>query len=700
MSDHEADLVGDGQSVPVLSRKRPLEEAEGGDAADKLQECKDHEGGGLDEATLKQIRVDGLSKWATSKQVRGRLETTIGVRGIRRVKKFDHQDFAFVYFETIEARNEADIKIPGHVWKGVTLRTVQATALDPDRWSKQQAGGRAEAGAGTQAAGADKPLRSAADCVTPLRHLPYEEQLQRKRKSVLAALKKMPEEFRRASRGVEAAKRSSWELPWLAASTRSRFEGSPCHLPPVVPSPTTEGYRNKCEFTFGRGVEGEPQLGFQLGQVRVIGHVVGSPADCPNVSDEMKACVARVLAFVQGSSLPVYDKLTAVGFWRQLLVRQTFNNGGLPPALMLLVQVQASADGDLSALAEVERLVEFVQSEPLQPPVRMSIGVQTILGPGEATAGGAIRALVGDLNLEERLLELSLRISPAAFFQVNTVAAERLCLTLREECTLSPDTILLDVCCGTGTLGLSMARSVKRVIGIEMCEEAVEDARANAAINGLGNTMFHASKAELAIRQVLAELSPAELRSVVAIVDPPRNGLHADVLKCLRACLPLRRLLFVSCHVPGFVANAIALCRPSSNAFRGDPFVPTKLIPLDLFPHTDHCELVVVLERPPLGGGGQPTAAPALASPLTAPPAASPSAASAPAHRELNVAIKTEGGTQGLDTPMGVVVKEEGGVVKEEKGVVIKEEMVAVKQEEEGLIKEEEGVVKEEEEER
>ena len=102
------------------------------------------------------------------------------------------------------------------------------------------------------------------------------------------------------------------------------------------------------------------------------------------------------------------------------------------------------------------------------------------------------------------------------------------------------------------------------------------------------------------IRRVLDGLTEQEQANLVAIVDPPRQGLHGDVIKMLRACAPLRRLLFVSCHVPGFVHNAVALCRPPSNTFKGHGFVPTKLMPLDLFPHTEHCELVVVLERPPL----------------------------------------------------------------------------------------------------
>jgi tRNA (uracil-5-)-methyltransferase len=98
----------------------------------------------------------------------------------------------------------------------------------------------------------------------------------------------------------------------------------------------------------------------------------------------------------------------------------------------------------------------------------------------------------------------------------------------------------------------------------------------------------------------------------VAIVDPPRAGLHHDVLKALRACTPLKRLVFVSCHAPAFVGNAVPLCRPTSRSFAGAPFVPTQAYAVDLFPHTAHCELIVLLERE---GGGPEGGAPGSAEP-------------------------------------------------------------------------------------
>ena len=175
---------------------------------------------------------------------------------------------------------------------------------------------------------------------------------------------------------------------------------------------------------------------------------------------------------------------------------------------------------------------------------------------------------------------------------------------LRSQCSLGPSTVLLDVCCGTGTIGLAMASEVRRVVGIESCASAVEDARRNAALNGVANVSFVEGRAESVLSDILRTLTPRELEGVVAIVDPPRAGLHPDVVKGLRACGQLRRLVYVSCHAPGFVSNAVGLCRPPSKSFVGEPFVPLRAFPVDLFPDTEHCELVVVLERAAAGKEG------------------------------------------------------------------------------------------------
>ena len=567
-----------------------------------------------------QVRVDGLNKFASKKDVVHRLEKNIGCVGITKIRKQNNQDFAFVYFQSPAARFAAEKLITGHVWKGVELRVVQAKPLEQDRFMKKRP--REDADDGKD----DYALRSAADVVTALHALPYSEQLVRKRKTLYDALIKLPTEMKHASKSLPEAQRFAFrKLPWLDANNIKENGGTVCPLSEVIPATLQHGYRNKCDFSFGLDANGLPCIGFQLGRIRDSGPVVGRINECPNVSDAMKYYVSRVQAFLLTSSLPPWDKVHHRGFWRQLLIRQAFNpppptaDGSstitTPSSTSLLLVFMISPASTTPEVLEQEksRLLTALlaphdtTTDSLPPPTtttttttsQLSIALHSADGPGEGAEPTErnLTWLHGIPYIEERLLGLTYRVSASAFFQVNTPGAEQLCDLLKSLCNVGPDTVLLDVCCGTGTLGLSLANSVKRVIGIEICVPAVLDARANAERNGVKNATYIAGRAEETTRRLLESLTEAERSSLVAIVDPPRAGLHHEVCKALRACLPLNRLIFVACHAPSFVSNAVPLCRPTSTSFQGLPFVPTRAHALDLFPHTPHCELIVLMER-------------------------------------------------------------------------------------------------------
>ena len=585
-----------------------------------------------EDETAKQIRVDGLHQFTTIKQVKELLEKDLKLAGVRKVKKMK-DTHAFIYFHTVEQREVAEAALEGHWFKKRQLWVRQVQALDPDRFLKRQhEAGPSAAGDGNEPDSKrprqeepEAPLRTAADLVAPLHAMPYEEQLKKKRENLLGVLRKLPKAFTDASQAMQRHEREPWlaKMPWLKPQrVEGRDDGLVCDLAQVVPSPVTHGYRNKCEFSIGRDADGAPCVGFVLGRVRQVGFAaIGAPTDCPNVSDEMKLLAEAMQARVRAPAQPPFDKGSNVGFWRQLNVRQTFN-GGSPPQMLAVVCVQTLGVSADDVEAEIAALEQHMRgAAALAAATRLSFAVQVSNGPGEASASddAGLRVLFGQGHVEETLMGIRYEVSPSAFFQVNTAAAERLITLLRTQCGLGPKTTLLDVCCGTGAIGLSMAAAVRKVYGIEMCVAAVEDAKRNAQRNGITNACFVAGRAEDKITSVLRGLTREEKEHVVAIVDPPRAGLHDSVLKALRACQPLKRILYVSCHSASFIKNAVALCRPPSNNFKESPFRLRHAFPVDLFPHTDHCELVVLLERDD---------APAI---TTAPAAAAPEAAAAPA---------------------------------------------------------------------
>ncbi|CAH8481708.1 unnamed protein product [Dicrocoelium dendriticum] len=223
----------------------------------------------------------------------------------------------------------------------------------------------------------------------------------------------------------------------------------------------------------------------------------------------------------------------------------------------------------------------------------------------------------------ERCCGLSFRISLTAFFQVNTLAAELLYQEVarfvtgaydlrhgrdgdlvtpvdREAKTEANDdskcqSVLLDVCCGTGTIGLCLSKHFDRVIGIELAQSAVEDARQNARQNNIENVQFYCGRADKILQDVISTL-PTDC-NIVAVVDPPRSGLHNVVIQCLRRCARLQRIVFVSCDLDAAAKDFIDFARPTSNRFVGAPFVPVVAKAVDLFPQTRHVEVILLLQR-------------------------------------------------------------------------------------------------------
>lgn len=208
-----------------------------------------------------------------------------------------------------------------------------------------------------------------------------------------------------------------------------------------------------------------------------------------------------------------------------------------------------------------------------------------------------------------QVLGFKFRISADAFFQVNQPAAEVLYSTVRDLCVPNQKDCeekakvggtLLDVCCGTGAIGITVSPRVDRIIGIELIEQAVEDARHNAALSNVLNCEFISGKAEVVLPGLLSQLSSAGGGLTAAVVNPARAGLHHRVVRALRNQPAIRKLVYVSCKPDGEAMRNFRelCCAPDPwKKLTGEAFSPTLAVPVDMFPHTAHCELVLLFER-------------------------------------------------------------------------------------------------------
>ena len=235
-----------------------------------------------------------------------------------------------------------------------------------------------------------------------------------------------------------------------------------------------------------------------------------------------------------------------------------------------------------------------------------SIFFQEYNGLSHPTPNDPVQHVYGEKHILERLGKNTFQVSPGAFFQVTTVGAEVLydevAARVREVAQNPADTLLLDVCCGTGTIGLHCMKEgvAGRVLGVDISEPAIEDAKANAVRNGYGDegvTRFVASRAELVLAEELQK-PDVKGKPIVAVVDPAREGLHADVIRALRCNPEIQRLVYVSCNPTGSLTNdAASLCQLPTKKYKGLPFKPTLAQPVDMFPLTSHCELVITFDR-------------------------------------------------------------------------------------------------------
>ena len=332
---------------------------------------------------------------------------------------------------------------------------------------------------------------------------------------------------------------------------------------PVIGMENPAAYRNKTSLPIG-GTAEEPCLGFYAPRSHAIVPVRG----CPNAMPPADRIAAAFLEWMKAFRIEPYREDTRTGLVRHLVIR--VNRAGES-----MVTVVANGAELPHARELTERLI------PLQT---VSLWINENRRPTNVILSDRFCLIYGRKTLPDTLFNLTFELSPASFFQVNPVQTEKLYRAAADMAQLTPGDLLCDVYCGAGTITLSMARSCRQAVGIEIVPDAVEDAKRNAERNGIRNASFYAGKAEELLPRMVAD----GLRPDVIVVDPPRKGLEPTVIRAVAQAAP-GRLVYVSCN-PATLARDAGLLKENGYHVR-------KVQPVDMFCWTSGVETVVLLSQ-------------------------------------------------------------------------------------------------------
>jgi 23S rRNA (uracil1939-C5)-methyltransferase len=348
---------------------------------------------------------------------------------------------------------------------------------------------------------------------------------------------------------------------------------------PIKAAPATTHYRNKLEFTFSNKrwlTEAEIQNGKEIEQRNALGFHIQGMYDkildidtCYLQADPSNAIRLFIKEYALKNELPFFDLREQTGLLRNVILRNT--STGQWMVLMSFFKNEQSA---------IKGLMEAIQSN-----FREVTSLFYVINDKKNDSLDGLTPIhfAGNDHIMEEMEGLQFRIGPRSFYQTNSEQAYALYQIVREFAQLEANDVLYDLYTGTGTIGLFLAKSVKKVIGIEYVPEAIEDAKMNAQHNGIDNSAFYAGDMKDLLTTDFIEKHG---NPDIVVTDPPRAGMHADVVERLLHC-GAKRIVYVSCN-PATQARDMALL--------SERYELKKTQAVDMFPHTHHVENVALLE--------------------------------------------------------------------------------------------------------
>lgn len=335
---------------------------------------------------------------------------------------------------------------------------------------------------------------------------------------------------------------------------------------PITPSPLVQGYRNKAQYPI-REYDGKIEAGFFAKR----SHRVISCASCDLQPAFFEQILEYTKQFLEEYHISAYDEQTGKGKVRHLYIRC----GEVSGEVMVCLVVNSE---------RLPHAAEYVEGLLKVCPQVVSVVLNINREQNNVILGQKCITLYGKDTIEDTLCDVRFELSPLSFYQVNRQAAEKLYRLAAEMAQFEGNELLIDLYCGAGTIGLSMASKVRELIGVEIVPDAVENAKENAKRCGVENARFICADAKEAAAQLAAE----NLHPDVIVVDPPRKGCDLEVLQAISAMAP-KRLVMISC-------NSASLARDCKE-LEALGYHLEKAAPVDLFPRTTHVETVVLLSK-------------------------------------------------------------------------------------------------------
>ena len=350
---------------------------------------------------------------------------------------------------------------------------------------------------------------------------------------------------------------------------------------PILGSEKIIHYRNKLEFTFSnkRYLTGEDlkTLGDDEWPGGALGYHVPRLYDkiidiyeCWLMDDVNNTVRNTIREYATDQQLSYYDIKEHTGFLRNIVLRYTTTGE-------LMVNIIFAHDDQ----NEIKKLCNYL----LERVPRITTLLYTINQKWNDTIYDLDPKVVsGKGYVIENLGNFSFKISPKSFFQTNTQQAEKMYEVVQEFADLQGEETVYDLYCGTGSIGIFLSSSAKKIIGVDVIEEAINDAKVNALLNNLGHTSFFTGDVIDICNDDFFQLHG---RPDVVIIDPPRAGLHPKLIQKLLEIAP-PKMVYVSCNVATQARDLQML---------SEKFMVEKLQPIDMFPHTHHIECVALLHR-------------------------------------------------------------------------------------------------------